>query len=177
MDSQARQHLTHLMSQLADGDRAAFDGVYSALWPAVSAFCAKMLPSADAEDTAQMALLKVFEQASSFDRDKDVLAWALAIATWEVRTMRQRHARSKAIPSDDIEAEFSGKNPEGLLLDREIVEAAQSAIGMLSDVDQATLLATFSGESSEPTKGATVRKRRQRAIYRLKEAWRSIYGD
>lgn len=165
------------MTQLADGDRTAFDGFYAALWPLVSAFCAKTLPPADAEDAAQVALLKVFEQATNFDRDKDAVSWAFAIASWEVRTIRQHHARSHTTQSDDADGIFAEKSPEGLLAEREIVEVARSVLGTLSESDQATLIATFNEDSTGSASGPALRKRRQRALFRLKQAWRSIYGN
>ena len=177
LDTADRRNLTVLMARLADGDRAAFDGVYSVLWPVVSAFCAKALPPTDAEDAAQAVLLKVFEHAPSFDRNRDALTWALAIAVWETRTIRQRYARSKTTESDDYDPESPQQSPEGLIVERQVLEAAQAAMGLLSASDQETLMATFNEESSDAVSGATFRKRRQRALFRLKEAWRSIYGN
>ena len=57
MNVEIRRALSTVTVRLADVDRAAFDGVYSVLWPAVTTFCAKTLSKTDAED--QHALLKV----------------------------------------------------------------------------------------------------------------------
>ena len=39
--------------------------------------------------------MKVFAQAARFDREKDAIAWALGIAAWEIRTLRQRRQRRR----------------------------------------------------------------------------------
>ncbi len=175
MDSAARQALTQLMIRLADGDRSVFDEVYAQLWPVLSAFCKRTLSLADAEDAAQQALLKVFDRAATFDRSRDALTWALSIAVWEVRSIRKRHARSKTSTLEAQPLPSVADDPEGLTAERQIVEAARQVLGQLSDLDQQTLLATFNEESPSALAGATFRKRRERALTRLKDAWRRIY--
>ena len=177
MDSAARHALSQLMIRLADGDRSVFDNVYSQLWPIVNAFCAKTLTAADAEDAAQQALLKVFDRAATFERDRDALTWALSIAVWEVRTIRKRHARSKLEAHDEQQLPSDLEDPEGLTAERQIVEAARQVLGKLSEQDQGTLLTTFHEESPDGVSGATFRKRRERALARLRDAWSRIYAS
>jgi DNA-directed RNA polymerase specialized sigma24 family protein len=165
------------MIRLADGDRSVFDEVYAVLWPVVSSFCGKALGAADAEDAAQQALLKVFDQAASFDRGRDALTWALSIAVWEVRTIRKRHARAKTSALDDQRIPPSTEDPEGLTAERQIVQAAQQVLGQLSELDQQTLLASFNDDAPDALAGATFRKRRERALVRLKNAWSRIYAS
>lgn len=177
LDADARLNLTNQMARLADGDRSAFDAVYSALWPLVSAFCAKTLPPTDAEDAAQAALLKVFERALSFDRNRDALTWAFAIAAWETKTVRQRFARVqgqliRAITSP----KFWGRVQRGRFTTTS-ARSSSSGTRFTFRVNQETLMATFNEESSDAALGTTLRKRRQRALFRFKEAWRSIYGN
>lgn len=177
MDAEGRRELTGLLARLADGDRSAFDLVYAALWPLISAFCARTLAMADSEDTAQVVLLKLFEQAPNFDRRADALMWALSIAKWEIRTVRQRYARSKVDGLDHAsETQDPEKDPESLLFEREIAQAVQAVVGMLSPSDRETLAVTMNDEGDTTVPHATLRKRRQRALARLKEAWRSVYG-
>lgn len=176
MDAAARQTLNALMVRLADGDRAAFDGVYSALLPAVTTFCLRMLPRADADDAAQEALLKVFGRASTFDRDRDALTWAITIAAWEVRTIQKRRVRSRVDALDEHECQPSTETPEALFSERQLMESARLAVGALSEADQQTLMATFDEEKLLGVTNATFRKRRERALARLKDAWRRIYG-
>jgi DNA-directed RNA polymerase specialized sigma24 family protein len=165
------------MARLADGDRSVFDEVYTVLWPIISAFCGRTLSNADAEDAAQQALLKVFDQATQFDRERDVVTWALSIAVWEVRTIRKRYQRSKTSDLAECELPSAAENPELLTADRQIMGAALDVLGQLSAADQATLLATFSEEAPEGVGGATFRKRRERAMTRLKTAWRRVYAS
>ena len=49
------------------------------------------------------------------------------------------------------------------------------AMGTLSDADQETLVSTY-WETAPAGSGATFRKRRERAITRLRDAFRRIYG-
>lgn len=177
MEFAKRQQLTRLMARLADGDRSVFDTVYSQLWPIVSAFCGKTLAAADAEDAAQQVLLKVFDRAATFERDRDALTFALSIAVWEIKTIRKRHARSRTSTLDDAELPSIADNPEGLTAERQIIEAARQVLGQLSEVDQQTLKATFNEDSNSAIAGATFRKRRERALVRLKEAWSRIYAS
>jgi RNA polymerase sigma-70 factor (ECF subfamily) len=177
MEPAARQQLTALMARLADGDRSAFDTVYADLWPIVSAFCARALPAADAEDAAQQALLKVFDQAATFERERDALTWSLSIAAWEIRTIRKRQARSKTSTLEEHPLPSIVDDPEELTAERQIVEAARQVLGQLSELDQQTLLATFNEESTGAVASATFRKRRERALLRLREAWSRIYAS
>jgi RNA polymerase sigma-70 factor (ECF subfamily) len=177
MDPEARRSLNAMMTRLADGDRSAFDAAYALLWPALLAFCKRALVPSDAEDAAQLALLKVFERATTFQRDKDALTWALTIAAWEVRTARKRHLRSRSTSIDGHEPASLAEDPEGAAVEHELAEAAQSILGSLSEDDQATLVAAFAEKTPAGVSGATFRKRRERAVARLKNAWRTLHGE
>jgi RNA polymerase sigma-70 factor (ECF subfamily) len=166
-----------MMARLADGDRSAFDGAYALLWPALLAFCKKALAPSDAEDAAQLALLKVFDRASTFDRDRDGLTWAITIAAWEVRTIRKRQLRSRSVPMEDDDQPSAAIDPESAAADRELVDAAQAVLGSLAESDRDTLVATFAEEKPAEASGAAFRKRRERALIRLKTAWRRTHAD
>src|SRR5271169_2868791 len=56
--------LDTLMDRLADGDRAAFDPLYTALRPRAVRLARARLGDAHAEDVAQAVLLRVFARAS-----------------------------------------------------------------------------------------------------------------
>ena len=177
MDLEARRNLNAMMIRLADGDRSAFDGAYALLWPALLAFCKKALLASDAEDAAQLALLKVFERASTFQRDKDALTWALTLAAWEARTIRRRRLRSRSTSIDADKRPSLDGDPERVATEHELVEAAREVLGSLSESDRATLAATFAEDRPTGFSGAAIRKRRERALARHKEAWRRIHGD
>src|SRR5207253_97157 len=92
----ARAALQREMCRLADGDRAAFEPVFAALWPVLRAFAARALPvPAEAEDAAQCALIKVFSRAAEFDASREALPWALGIAAYECRTLRKARSRRR----------------------------------------------------------------------------------
>ena len=178
MDPSARSQLNEAMIRLADGDRAAFDPVYAAVWPILEAFCRRMLGGgADAEDAAQQALLKVFDRASTFDPQADALTWALTLAAWECRTVRRRHGRARQAPSEETESLAAhGPTPEEEAIARDLEDAAREVLGTLSEADRATLRAAVLDEARDAAiPGATFRKRRERAFARLREAWRRIH--
>ena len=165
------------MIRLADGDRSAFDQVYATLWPVLTSFCAKMLSGTDAEDATQQALLKVFSRASTFDRGGDALTWAITIAAWEVRTIQKQMARSRTTFVEGHDAADPAESPEARISREQLVTVARHVLGTLSESDQQTLVATFNQQRPASVPGATFRKRRERALARLKEAWRRIYGN
>src|SRR5262245_13587277 len=75
VDGRARKELQTMMLRLADGDRAAMEPVFAAVWPIVRRFAARALGGSDADDTAQEALVRVFARAVEFDRERDALTW------------------------------------------------------------------------------------------------------
>lgn len=177
MDADARKRVNALMIRLADGDRSVFDEVYAALWLVITAFCGKMLPGADAEDATQQALLKVFSRASTFDRTGDAFTWAVTIASWEVRTIQKQVARARTTSLDSQEAADPAESVETILSHEQLVAAARQVLGTLSEMDRQTLVASFNDENPTSIPGATFRKRRERALARLREAWRRVYGS
>jgi RNA polymerase sigma-70 factor (ECF subfamily) len=75
----------------------------------------------------------------------------------------------------DETTEVTGEHPDEAFVRRDLAQAALAAIGELSEVDRQTLLATFLDETPAAT-GATLRKRRERALTRLRNMFRSLYG-
>jgi len=129
---------------------------------------------ADAKDAAQQSMEKILSRASSYDPSRPAMPWALAIAAWECRTLRQKRRRRRETPEELVkEATTAGGEDE--IARRDLIHAALDALGHLSDSDKETLMATFWEESASTT-GATFRKRRERAIVRLRDAFRRIYG-
>lgn len=163
------------MARLAQGDRSAFTPVFQALWPRTLRLCTSILEhDADAADAAQQALAKILERASEYDPNRPALPWALGVATWECRSSLKRRARRREVVVDDS-ALGATSDPEDDGVERQLVEAAVTALGTLSDADKETLLATF-WEEAASVGGATLRKRRERALGRLRAAFRRLYG-
>jgi RNA polymerase sigma-70 factor (ECF subfamily) len=176
MHSGTEHTLDTLMARLADGDRSAFSEVFKRLWAPVERLCLNLLRNeADAADAAQQALAKIFERASDYDRGRPALPWALAIAAWECRTLRRRLLRRREV-SDEVVTEPHAESVQDQIVQRDLAQAALAAMGELSENDREALIATFWDESAAVS-GATLRKRRERALARLREAWRKLYGS
>jgi RNA polymerase sigma-70 factor (ECF subfamily) len=103
------------LTRLADGDRQAFDPVYVAAWPLVSRFARRVLgDSPDAEDAAQMALIKVFERAHTYDPARPPQPWILGLTWHECRTVQRRRAReaTRLAGPGTLERLTDGQDPE-----------------------------------------------------------------
>lgn len=173
--SEPEQELNLLMARLASGERAAFNRVFELLWGPVLRFCEGVLKNhADAADAAQEAMYKILERASDYDKTRPAMPWALAIAGWECRTVLRKHVRRKEDGHVVVEA-IASDNPQEQLIERSLTDAATTALGTLSDIDQKVLVATFWDEAASVS-GATLRKRRERATDRLRKAFRRLYG-
>lgn len=183
MTEYADSALDPLMTRLADGDRSAFAPVFELLWPRAMRLCARMLKNdADAADAAQQAMTKILERASEYDRRRPAMPWALGIASWECRTILKRRMRRREVAEDARDAQdaenAAGESAVGHddeHVQRQLVEAAIGAMGTLSETDRETLIATFWEEAASAS-GATLRKRRERALARLRSAFGRLYG-
>lgn len=175
MDAGARARLNESMARLADGDRTVFGEVYGGLRPLLVALARKLLGSgADADDAAQQSLVKLFERAGDFDRDREVVSWAFAICAWECRTIRKRGQRRREIDLEGAPEEFASETPESETIARDLEQAAAEILGTLPANDRETLRAVL--EDVGPA-GATFRKRKERALARLRAAWRRVHGS
>jgi RNA polymerase sigma-70 factor (ECF subfamily) len=180
LDEQKREALDGLVRRLADGDRTAIRPCFELLWPVVRNYCRRLLAGhEDANDAAQQALEKVFSQASSYDPSRPALPWVLAIATWECRTMRKRWSRSREIGTEfDSAVRDGGASPEERLIHVEQECALREAMSELTPADQTTLQNVLDEvePASRTVGGATFRKRHERAVTRLRNLWRELYG-
>jgi RNA polymerase sigma-70 factor (ECF subfamily) len=131
-----------------------------------------LVQRADAEDVAQRAILKVFDRIVDLDRARDGVAWAMTITAFEVLTMRKRRIRRREEAGDhDREDERPLASEE--LIEHELATHVRTLIGDMSDRDREALDAMLSGRTP---RGETERKRRFRAIERLRAAWRKAHG-
>jgi RNA polymerase sigma factor (sigma-70 family) len=173
MTPTARRETHAAMVRFADGDRLAFRQVFDALWPALLTLTTRALASrADAEDAAQRALLKVFDRIVDLDREHDGVAWAVTICGYEILTMRRQIHRRR---EDDAAIEPADGRPpaDAVLVDVELRSAVHAAIALLPHRDREAIAGVLLGE---PPTGETERKRRFRAIERLRAAWRKAHG-
>jgi RNA polymerase sigma-70 factor (ECF subfamily) len=181
MDAPRRKAIHEAMVRLADGDRSAFDVLLDELWPVILSLARVrgVAQEADAEDVAQDVFLKICGRITDFDRTRDGLGWAFGIASYEILTHRRRRQRRREVGGEAplavaVDPAASG---EELLLHGELVAALEQTIGALSDDDRRALglLPPEDGGGAVPP--ATLRKRRQRALDRLRILWRSTHGE
>lgn len=165
--------------RLADGDRSAFDPVFSACQPKVLALTRRLMAGdPECEDVAQQALLRVFERASEFDASLGkALPWVLGIAAWEVRSWRTRRRRRGHSTLDPEHPAGPGPTVEATVAQAELLAHLEGIMDTLDSADQATLLAAAGlAPRPEGVAPATFRKRVQRAMGRLRMAWRDEHG-
>ena len=170
-DSQA---VNQALRRLQEGDRSVAHTVFAALWPIVSSFCRSALGDAS-QDAAQETLMRIFQQAHQFRPGGDAVAWALEIATWECRTELRRRGRELAAPLKNAEAIETGTEVMAGLEKEQLAAAVRASIAHLAPRDQA-LVTSVLDETFPPSSGPAARKRKERALTRFKQAWRSLYG-
>jgi RNA polymerase sigma-70 factor, ECF subfamily len=149
--------------------------VFVCLWPLLRGFVGRYLPPEDAEDAAQEALVKVFARAALFDPTRDALSWALGIAAYEIKTARRRRQRRREEGEPPVALPDGAAGPEALAIACQRGDAIEAVLASLDPADAATLRAYASG-APPPVSGATFRKRVQRALARLRVAWRISHG-
>lgn len=166
-----RAQLSAWMAAAADGDRAALDPLFHALWPVVSRYTTRLVggDAALGEDAAQDALTALFGQLDRYDRERDALTWALAHATWAARTLRkkvQRRGETHELPDSAVEPN---------VVERDLVRAALATLATLSARDIEVIAAAVTDDDSlrAAIRPATFRKRLERALDRLRASWRS----
>jgi DNA-directed RNA polymerase specialized sigma24 family protein len=170
-----RAELRRLIGRLAEGDRTAFRPAFALLWPRLRAFAVRYVGSVDGEDAAQAALLRVFSRASEYDPERDALSWALGIAAWECRTLRRKRERRKEDSVLLHTRPDARATPEQTAIERDLLAAVEAVAGTLRPLDLETLAAMARGD--RPVQGATFRKRLERALTRLRLAWRAKHGS
>lgn len=166
--------LDALMARLAAGERGVFTAVFEHLWGPIHRLCLGLLKNeADAADAAQEAMQKILERSATYDKSRPAMPWAMAIAAWECRTLARKRTRRKE-SAEDVNDQ-GGQHPEADFVQRDLAAAAVAALGDLSASDRETLIATFWEEAASVT-GATLRKRRERALDRLRTTFSRVYG-
>ena len=173
MNALQRRIVHTAMVRLAEGDRGAFDAVFAGLWPDLLAFVrGAMAGHADAEDLAQQTLLKIFFRISEFDTSRDGVAWAFGIAIYEVRTLRRKQQRRREVSAKTGDPAADRRpSPEAIVIESDLRRALSEALEQLTEGDRAVLL--LNDEPRMDVSPAAWRKRRQRALERLRAIWRN----
>jgi RNA polymerase sigma-70 factor (ECF subfamily) len=167
-----RALVQRLMTAAADGDRTAVEPLFQVLWPMSVDYATKLVGDrALAEDCVQDALVKLFAQVDQFDRERDGTAWALALVTWQARTIRKQRERRR---EDDVAANPSYEMDADPIFRTAIDEVLASMPARDRDV----ILASIVDDDAlrDTLAPATFRKRLERALSRLRLSWRSRHG-
>jgi RNA polymerase sigma-70 factor (ECF subfamily) len=178
MDAVRRKTIHEAMVRLADGDRLAMTVLVSELWPVLLAFAKRGLRhDQDAEDVAQEVFLRICSRISAFETTRDGLSWAFGIASYEIMTQRKRRRRRREqAGAHALEMHLDpSASQEDDVIRSELLEAMTEVLGELSGQERASL--GLDGNGAVEVPGATLRKRRQRAIHRLRLIWRRLYGE
>ncbi len=165
------------MIAAAEGDRGAIDPLFHGLWPAAVAYAARVLGDRSlAEDCAQNAMTRMFSQLDQFDRSRDALTWMLTHVTWQCRTARKTRLRRAEQPADD--APLATIDGRAVLEERDLVRAALSELAELKPRDAEVIAAVLADDEAlrATMAAATFRKRVERAVSRLRGAWRARHG-
>jgi RNA polymerase sigma-70 factor (ECF subfamily) len=181
MQTPRRKAVHDAMVRLADGDRGAFDLLLDELWPVILSLARVrgVAAGADAEDVAQEVFLKLCARIADFDRARDGLSWALGIASYEILTHRRRRQRRREVDGASALGETAdgASSAEEELVRRELLVALEQATGSLSEEHRRALGLEAAPEASHAPPAATLRKRRQRALDRLRLVWRGLHGE
>ena len=158
------------MSRLAQGEREAFDPLFRALYPRAMRLMCVELPSDQAADAAQSALMSVFARAGEFRAGRPVLPWFYAILLNELRTRRRREsARRRRDADEKLAADLPAHDdPERALVERELSDALARAIASLDDEGAAAISFMLHGSERPPVSATAFRKRVSRAYARLR---------
>jgi DNA-directed RNA polymerase specialized sigma24 family protein len=171
-----RGQLDRWMARAADGERAAIDPLFGALWPVIVDYTRRLVGDPTlAEDVAQDTLVQLFAQLARYDRSRDALAWALTLATWQCRTARKRITRrgetAEAVPIQAVDGHAVAE-------ERELVRSALATLVTLGPRDIEIIVASITDDEAlrASIAPATFRKRLERALARFRLSWRSRHG-
>jgi RNA polymerase sigma-70 factor (ECF subfamily) len=180
MDPLRRKTIHQAMVRLSDGDRSALPALLEHLFPVILAFAERGMRGhrEDSEDVAQEVFLRICSRISDFDQERDGVSWAFGIASYAILSHRRRHQRRREVAGEtELAAKSSpDASPEEAFIERELAIALQSAVGELSDDDRASLGLTLT-PAVAGIQAATLRKRKQRALDRVRAIWRRIHGE
>lgn len=179
MNPSDRRAIHEAMVRLADGDRAAFDALLDRLWPVILSFAERGVGRGpDAEDIAQEVFFRICSRISDFDRKRDGMSWAFGIASYEVMSHRRRVKRRREVQDDSALGEQPDLDAtqEDALLRQEMARVLEQVTETLTDDDRRAL-GLLPAPASRDASDAALRKRKQRALDRVRGLWRQIYGQ
>ena len=123
------QELEQLLLQMGRGDRDAFARLYGLTRGAVYALALSLLRDAhEAQDVAQDAFVKVWENAPSYRPQGSPMAWLLTITRNLARSRLRRSGRQAALDDEEwnaIPADPPDPSPE----DRQVLQESLARLG------------------------------------------------
>ncbi len=139
-----------LIKAIATGDEVAFSELWGMLGGQVARLATKFLgSSADGDDVAQDAFLKIWKQASKFDPSKGTgRTWVFAIARNASRDALRRQRVRWAVGLDELPSEPSDDAPSALvdIAARERLRVVQGLLLELPDKQRMVLLLATVGD-------------------------------
>lgn len=175
MDADSRRRIHDAIVSLSAGDRRGVPDLVKELWPVLLAFAQRGVGNAmDAEDIAQEVFVRICARISEFDTTRGGVSWAFGIASYEILTHRKRAQRRREAAGVDVSAHRDdAPTQEDVAAQREVIAGLRELVGELSDEDRRAL-----GLDQEESASATPaeRKRKQRALAKLRMLWRRIHG-
>lgn len=168
-----RSKLNELMNRVSSGDRSAIDPLFEDLRPVILTFATKILTSSlEAEDVTQQVLINIFSRSSEFIQGKDALSWVFGITAYECKTQKKKTSRRKEDGDALISRIQATENFEDKLIINQLQDLLKDIIADLPSLDKETILLSIEDSLKPEVGSATYRKRLQRAMTRLKQAWR-----
>ncbi len=121
--------------------------------------------------------MRLFLNASEFQEDGDVLAWALGIAAFECRTLRNRGLRRGESLGEATLVTVPGTqlSPEDAAIAADLRAAVFEVMHTLHARDREAIERVLDPVPAPPA-GPALRKRLQRALQRLRIARRHTHG-
>jgi len=142
------EHDHGLVKRTLQGERAAFGQLVERYQTAVYTVAYNVLGNAaDAEDAAQMAFLKAYEQLASFNDDYKFFSWLYRIAVNESINAKKKKRPMSGL--DHVEAVAEGKADQ-LTEENELEDRVGDALMQLSATDRAIIILRHYQDFSYP---------------------------
>ncbi len=121
-----------LVSQVADGDRTAFQSLYRIYFPRLARFLDRMVRNpALLEEIVNDTMLAVWQKAHTFDHSCKVSTWIFAIAYRQ--GLKAINVRDEPVESDfELQAGDARREPENLAVQQQLQQGVGRALDALS---------------------------------------------
>lgn len=178
--------LDQQVARAAAGDRAAFAALVQRWQGPVFAFLGRMgLRQSEAEELAQEAFVRAWQNLGSYQRDKAAFStWLFTIARRLALNELDRSERRWLVPADDHtpEAACDGPGPAQALQARQQGQALQAALRQVPAADRCVLALAYLNDLSladvariEGCSEAAAKARLHRARGQLRAAWQALH--